>query len=279
MEARPTAPEPTTAKRGWLDRWWLLLANLLVVNAVSLHVGPGGLRTPSPAVNLWVIALVILAPLLRSRLLRVDQPAMPIAKRVLTMARCLLATAVATFLVGALLALPVLFGLAALAWLPLRPSSWLWCLASLIPVLLVDALHPSFRPTRLARIFCAVRAFAYLPPYAVLAVVLGHAAINPGAWVGGMDSTFEPVTRIDDGAHGYVVVRSDPMAFTRPALRILETTPLVPGVLGWWRELGSMYNVGTADMHLDGDELCVEYHHFGTQSESRPLLQRRFRIR
>ena len=195
------------------------------------------------------------------------------------MAGCLLATAGVAVWVCALLALPVLFAMAALAWLPLRPSSWLWCLASLIPVLLVDALHPSLRLTRLARIFGAVRAFACLPPYAVLAVVLVHVPMNTRAWVGGMDSMFQPVTRIDDVTHSYVVVRSDPMAFTRPTLRILVTTPLVPGVLGWWRELGSMYNVRTADLHVDGDELCVDYHYFGTDSESRPLLQRRFRIR
>lgn len=279
MEATPTAPDATTAKRGWLDRWWLLLANLLVANAVSLHVGPGGLRTPSPAVNLWITALVLLAPLLRWSLRRFHRPGMPVVTKVLIMAMCLLGTAVTACLVGTLLGIVVLCALAALAWIPARPSFWLWCLASVIPVLLVDALRPSPRPPRLARLFSAVRAFACLPPYGLLAVVLLFVPIDARAWVGGIDSMFVPVARIDDGRQSYVAVRSDPMAFTKPTLRILVTTPLVPCVLGWWREIGGLYNVGTADLHLDGDELCVDYHDSRPNPESRPRLQRRFRIR
>jgi len=277
MEARPTAPLATTAKRGWLDRWWLLLANLLVANAVSLHVGPGGLRTPSPAVNLWISALVLVAPLLRRSLRRFHRPGMFVVTKVLIMTMDLLAIAVFACMAGALLGILVLIALAALAWIPVRPSLWLWCLAILIPVLLVDALRASSHPTRLARVFRAVRAFAYLPPYGLLAVVLVHVPINTRAWVGGPDSMFEPVARIDDGKHSYVAVRSDPMAFTKPTLRILIATPLVPCVLGWWREIGGLYNVGTADLHLDGDELCVDYP--DRRPGRWPPLQRRFRIR
>lgn len=274
-----TAPEATPAKRGWLDRWWLLLANLLVANAVSLHVGPGGLRTPSPAVNLWITALVLLAPLLRWSLRRFHWPGMLVVTKVLIMTMCLLVTAVAACLLGTLLGIAVLFALATLAWIPARPSFWLVCLAGVITVLFVDALRPSPHPTRLARMFSTVRAFACLPAYGLLAAVLVHVPINTRAWVGGADSMFSPVARIDDGTQSYVAVCSDPMAFTRPVLRILVTTPLVPCVLGWWREIGSLYNVGTADMHLDGDELCIDYPAPRRSSDSSQPLQRRIRIR
>lgn len=103
MEARQTAPDVTTARRGWIDRWWLLLANLLVANAVSLHVGPGGLRTPSPAVNLWFTALVLLAPLLEWSLRRFHRPGMLVVTKVLILSMCLLVTAVAACVAGTVL--------------------------------------------------------------------------------------------------------------------------------------------------------------------------------
>jgi hypothetical protein len=204
---------------------------------------------------------------------------MLVVTRALFMTMCLLVIAVAACLVGTLLGIAVLFALATLGWIPARPSFWLGCLAGVIMVLFVDALRPSPRPTRLARMFSAVRAFARLPAYGLLAAVLVHVPMNTRAWVGGVDSMFEPVARIDDGTQSYVAVRSDPMVFTKPVLRILVTTPLVPCVLGWWHEIGSLYNVGTANMHLDGDELCVDYPDPQPSIDSLRPLQRRIRIR
>lgn len=279
MEGTLTKPDAATEKRCWLDRLWLLLANLLVANAVSLYVGPGGLRTPWPAVNLWITALVLLAPLLRWSLRRFHRPGMLVVQRILIMTLCLLVTAVTACVVGAPLALVVLSVLAALLWIPAQSSLWLWCLASVITVLLVDALRPSPRATRVAHMFRRVRAFMCLPPYGLLAVALVFVPMNARAWVGGIDYMFEPVARIYDGTQSYVIVRSDPMAFTEPTLRILVATPLVPGMLGWWREIGRLHNVRTADLNLDGDELCVDYPDPRSDNDSLSPLQRRIRIR
>lgn len=275
-----TTETPASARPSWRERWWLLLANVLVLNAASLHVGPGGLRTPSEAVNLWICALVLLPAVLvwfegRSCALRLRE------RSFATISFALVGGALATVLspfVFSMIGLAAMFVFMAVLFVLPSPSFGMWCLVGVIVVLLVDAVRPSLRETRCGRWFRIVRGIALLPPHVMLGFVLLFVVVDSRAWIGGRDSMFEPVARIDDGPRSYLAVRSDPMAFTKPVLRILVATPLVPGVLGWWRELGSLYDVSEPNLGLDGDELYVDYRsrHF---SGEWPLKQRRFRVR
>ena len=284
MNATPATPDATTAGRGRFERWWLVVANLLVANAASLHVGPGGLRAPSPAVNLWISALVLIAPMLRPTVLRrgfgrFRLPGKSTSEKVwVVVGLCVFGAVVgpyiALFAMG-IAAITVLAVLGGLLWVSPFPSFWLWILVVVIVVLGVAALRPSPRLSRPLRI---VRAVAHAPPGGLLVLVLLFTVIDSAAWVGGRDSMFDPIARVDVGAKSLVAVRSDPMAFTRPVLRILVHTPLVPGV-GWWREIGSLYDVGSADLRVEGDELCVDWPATDLQRDVRPNQQRRFRFR
>ena len=181
-DGTPAAPEATTAERGAFDRWLLVLANLLVANAASLHVGPGGLRTPSGAVNLWITALVLIAPLLRSTLRRRVSGRLRLPGKSpvenLWFVVVLVALGAVVFYpvtLWAILipALAVLFVLAGLRWVSPFPSFWLWVLAAVIVVLFLDALRPS---PRLARPLRVVRAVAWVPPCGLFALVLSAEA-------------------------------------------------------------------------------------------------------
>jgi len=285
MNASPAAPGSASGARDAFDRWWLVVANLLVANAASLHVGPGGLRTPSPAVNLWVSALVLSAPVLRwavrRRVLRrIPLPGKSTIENVwlvvlLGVLGAAIFVPVVTIAIGipAAVALGVLVGLLRVSPFP---AFWLYVLATLVVVLFVDALPRSPRDSRLLRV---VRAVAHAPPAGLLAVVLLFALIDRSAWVGGRDSMFEPVARIDTGSKSYVAVRSDPMAFTRPVLRILVATPLIPGVIGWWHEMGGVWNAATAVLRIEGDELVVAHPASRPGGDHEPTSQRRFSIR
>lgn len=272
-------PDPKPAERDWLDRWWLFVATLLVTNVASLHLGPGGLRTPSPTANVWISALVLLAPHLRDSLRRNQRPGMRVAARVGVALVSLFVTALVACVAGAFLGIAILFALAALLWIPVPHSFWPALLVVLAVILFVDAWRPSRAPASLVRFHRAVRALALVPVYGVLSFLLLHVSMSSRTWIGGVDSMFQPVARIEDGRRSYVVVRSDPMAFTDPMLVVLVATPLVPGVLGWWCEIGGIADVSTAELRLEGDELCVDYEDPGQGRDAPQARQRRFRVR
>lgn len=272
-------PEPKLAERDWLDRWWLFFATLLVTNVASLHLGPGGFRTPSPTANVWISVLVLLAPRLRDSLRRNQRPGMRVAAKVGVALVSLFVTAFVACVAGAFLSIALVVALAVVLWIPVPHSFWPALLAVLAVVLFVDAWSPSRVPVSRVRFHRAVRALALVPVHGVLVFLLLHVFMSSRTWIGGADSMFQPVARIEDGRRSYVVVRSDPMAFTDPLLVVLEATPLVPGVLGWWRELGCIDDVYTAELRLDGDELCVDYVDRGRGRDSPQPMQRRFRVR
>lgn len=272
-------PEAKPAERDWLDRWWLFVATLLVTNVASLHLGPGGLRTPSPTANVWISVLVLFAPRLRDSLRRHQRPGMRVATKVGVALVSLSVTALVACVAGAFLGIAIPFALAALLWIPVPHSFWPALLVVLAVILFVDAWRPSRAPESPVRFHRAVRALALVPVHGVLVFLLLHVSMSSRTWIGGVDSMFQPVARIEDGTRSYVVVRSDPMAFTDPVLVVLVATPLVPGVLGWWRELGGIDDVSTAEVRLEGDELCVDYVDRGYGRESPQPMQRRFRVR
>lgn len=280
MEATKLATD-APALRNWFHRWWLLSANLLVVNAVSLHTSFGGLRTPSPAVNLWLTAAVLLTPYLRWNLRGCVRPGGllfdNVASVLVTLLVTLLVTALAACVVGVLLFLAFVLILKAITVAPM--SLWPPAAMTLIAVLLADALWTKRRPGVAAGMFATARALAWAPPTLLLTAVMLCIPIDARAWLGGVDTMFEPVARIDDGALSYVAVRSDPMAFTHPTIRVLVASPLVPGLVGWWRELGALYDVAAVRLRVDGDELCVDYVGYDAEDRERSVRQRRFRIR
>jgi hypothetical protein len=251
MPACADSPSPPRT-----SRWVLVWQNAVVANAAALLVGCGGLRTPYPAVNLWSTAGLLLWPTIRSLVIYSQGPCRalrgalqqhaerhihdgPVARAAfVVIVSLLIVSAVATIVV------PLLIGAAMLAFkigtsvLPAGAKLPPWS-APLAQGIFTLALLGTIRTARTPSACLAqhaLRALAWLPPIAWSGMLAFSCLWTPGAWIG-FDPMFEPIARRDHGWCSYVAVRVNPAAFRPFHIDVMSVTPIVPGVLGFWRVL------------------------------------------
>jgi hypothetical protein len=233
-------------------RWVLFWQNAAVTNAAALLVGSGGLRIPCTAANLWTLAWLLLWPTIRSLVIYSQGPRSslqrhaerhihdgPVARAAFVVIVTLLVVGAMVPLVGAILISSVLLAMKVVTTaLPVGAEVPPWTLPvaqGLLTLALLGTIRTARAPA--ARwVQQALRALAWLPPIAWTALLAFSCLWTPGAWIG-FDPMFEPIARRDQGWRSYVAVRVNRAAFSPFHVDVMCMTPIVPGLIGFWRRL------------------------------------------
>lgn len=268
------APAPELPSRRHAP--WLVVANLAVANGIGLLTGLGGLRTPWPAANLLLAALLASAPWLVP-LCRALAPATPLTsaweraqQRLFVVVACLTAVLVLAVVAWAfgLALLWLLAGLAAvLPWtlpfaadLPVAPLA-------VAAALTLAAASPWPRPARAGLLlpWQAARLLAFAPPWGWLGLVAFAALWTPGAFTG-RDPMHEPIATLPAAWGRVEAVRVNAAAFADYVVRVDRVVELGPALEWRWRLL-ARGDCGEATLARDGGSLVVRFGAFDSPDE------------
>jgi predicted nucleotidyltransferase len=238
-------------------RLWIAVAfaNAIVLNEISLLVGPGGLRLPGPALEHYVRA-----PLLAVPWIVYCVPARAWAAHALP---ALIGAAVmvpVVVLAGAVLTILSFFLVGMVTQLPTIGSA---SLGALLVACFVKLVAGSGWRRRLATCLLCV---AIVPP-----TLLAGTVVDVGP---------PRIVALHEGRLGSFVVEARQQSFKlEMPLHVGSLDVVVPGLLTWWRQLALLPSrAREIPLREEGDELVVDYLMITSKEEGEPA-QLRMRVR